>query len=63
MDEALCSACTGIRSSLLGVVRFSIDVAVEMAELPEQGALGLGVFEDAGLDGFLFGGGWHGKLF
>ena len=32
---------------------FAVDIGVEKAELPEQGALGLGVVEDAGLDGFV----------
>lgn len=32
------------------------DVGVEMAELPEQRALDLGIAEDPGLDGFVFSG-------
>jgi len=38
----------------------AVDGSVEMAELPEQRALGLGVFEDPGLDGFVFSGCGHG---
>ena len=32
----------------------AVDIGVEKAELPEQGALGLGLVEDAALDGFVF---------
>ena len=37
----------------------AVDGGVEMAELSEQRALGLGVFEDPGLDGFVFSGCGH----
>jgi hypothetical protein len=35
---------------------------MEMAELPDQCALGLGMFGDLGLNGFVFSGCWHKKV-